>query len=81
MATQKEISVHDLEGSKPTDDSLMTIYSKYHFLRDNSVIFHLKRPNHSIIQTFVYHREDTVRRFLYKYDSIKMAQQLEVFII
>ena len=64
LATQK-ISVDELEASKPNSDSLMTIYSKYHFLRDNSVIFHLKKPDNSILQTLIYKREDSVRRYLF----------------
>ena len=60
------LSVDDWRNAAPTDPSNLILYSKLHFLRDGTLIFKLKRDDHSIIQTVVYRREDNVRRPLHK---------------
>ncbi len=64
--TTPPLSVDDWKRAAPTDDSNVVLYSKLHFLRDGTVHFFLKRNDHSIVETTVYKREDTMRRPLYK---------------
>ena len=62
MAASNHLTLDDWKNADPTHDSNLILYSKYHFLRDGTVNFFLRSPDHSCIESTIYKREDSKRR-------------------
>lgn len=56
------LSPGEWEHSAPDDQSSMELYSKYKFMKDGSVNFQLRKPDHTVIETIIFRREDRTNR-------------------
>ena len=62
MEGSGNLSVGDWNDVRPDDDGNLLIYSKYYFPRDGSCFFKLLWPDHTVIETIEFAREDSIRR-------------------
>ncbi len=56
------LSPSEWEHSAPDDQSTMQLYSKYKFMKDGTVDFQLREPNHTVIESILFRREDRTNR-------------------
>ena len=56
------LSPKEWENSAPDDKSIMQLYSEFKFMKNGTVYFELKQPDHTVIESNVYKREDQTNR-------------------
>ena len=59
---EMSLSPEEWEKSAPDDKSIMQLYSEYKFMKNGTVYFELKKPDHTVIESTVYQREDKTNR-------------------
>ena len=64
MEANGNMTVPEWKDVAPTAAMNLLIYSKLMFLRNGSLHFFLKHPNHSVKEVSVFSKEDNIRRRL-----------------